>query len=190
VSWAVAPLAVASDHPWRSRRERAWPSPAAGPLSRAPGSQRRPRGSGTSRSASFGFPLLNTAPRRARRHTVEFARQWGLDELVEPAELVVSELMTNALEASRRGLGRRLNAVAALVAPLELRLLVEHPRLRIEVRDHNPKPPVMDEPDLTGERGRGLLLVDAYADFWGYHRLPAGGKVVWCVIAPPPDDAP
>jgi anti-sigma regulatory factor (Ser/Thr protein kinase) len=153
--------------------------------------------------ASFGFPLLNTAPRRARRHTVEFARRWGLDDLVDAAELLVSELMTNALEASEEGLrddeGRPRFGVSALVAPLELRLVVEHRvearRLRIEVRDHNPKlpPALVDDPELSSESGRGLMLIDAYADFWGYHRLPAGGKVVWCVVAPeaaPGADAP
>jgi hypothetical protein len=95
--------------------------------------------------------------------------------------------MTNALEASYLSLGR--HGASRMVAPLELRLSAERRQLRIEVRDHNPQPPVLDEPTLDDTRGRGLLLVDSYAEFWGYHRLPTGGKVVWCVIGPPSDDA-
>jgi hypothetical protein len=187
-----APAAPLDDRgqPWPTeRRDPSWPSVTTNPfgndaLSASRRAERRER----SRTASFGFPLQTHTPRRARRHTVEFAQHWGLDDLVEAAELLVSELMTNALEASYLSLGR--HGASRVVAPLELRLSAEEGhKLRIEVRDHNPQPPVLDEPGLQSERGRGLMLVDCYAEFWGYHRLPAGGKVVWCVIGPPSDDA-
>jgi anti-sigma regulatory factor (Ser/Thr protein kinase) len=137
---------------------------------------------------AYGFPLQASAPRRARRHTVEFARRWGLDAVVEPAELLVSELMTNAFEASRSCAARRRQNPALAAAPLQLRLAVEHGRLRIEVRDHNPRPPVPDDPQPYEERGRGLLLVETFSHRWGYHLLPNGGKAVWCVVAPPSDE--
>lgn len=135
------------------------------------------------RSVSFGFPLVEMAPRRARRHTADFARLWGMDALVDVAELLVSELMTNALEASRRP-DRPLHGEAVVAAPLQLHLSAEHRRLRIQVRDHSPHPPVMDDPTFDDERGRGLLLVDTFSELWGYRRLPTGGKVVWCVVSP------
>lgn len=171
-----------------ARAEQSWPSVTTNPLGHdALGVARRAERRERTRTAQFGFPLQTHTPRRARRHTVEFARRWGLDDLVEAAELLVSELMTNALEASYLSLGR--HGASRMVAPLELRLSAERRQLRIEVRDHNPQPPVLDEPTLDDTRGRGLLLVDSYAEFWGYHRLPTGGKVVWCVIGPPSDDA-
>jgi anti-sigma regulatory factor (Ser/Thr protein kinase) len=187
----LAPAAPLDDRgqPWPERREPAWPSVTTNPfgndaLSASRRAERRER----SRTASFGFPLQTHTPRRARRHTVEFAQHWGLDDLIEAAELLVSELMTNALEASYLSLGR--HGASRVVAPLELRLSAEDGhKLRIEVRDHNPQPPVLDEPGLHSERGRGLMLVDCYAEFWGYHRLPTGGKVVWCVIGSPADNA-
>ena len=165
-----------------------WPSVTTNPLGYdAVGVARRAERRERTRTAQFGFPLQTHTPRRARRHTVEFAKHWGLDDLVESAELLVSELMTNALEASYLSLGR--HGASRMVAPLELRLSADRHQLRIEVRDHNPQPPVLDEPTLDDTRGRGLMLVDSYAEFWGYHRLPTGGKVVWCVIGPPAEDA-
>lgn len=167
------------------RTDHLWPSVTTDPFgvtaqAAAVRAEQRER----SRTASFGFQLHMHTPRRARRHTVEFATHWGLDDLVEAAELVVSELMTNALEASLPGLDRQ--GVSMAVAPLELRLSAEGRSLRIEIRDHNPDPPVLvEDPDVDDERGRGLLLVDCYCEVWGYHRLPTGGKVVWCLIGPP-----
>jgi anti-sigma regulatory factor (Ser/Thr protein kinase) len=162
-----------------------WPSVTTDPFGMSTQAAVRAEQRERSRTASFGFQLHMHTPRRARRHTVEFAEYWGLDDLVEAAELVVSELMTNALEASLPGLDRQ--GVSMAVAPLELRLSAEGRHLRIEIRDHNPDPPVLEEPDVDEERGRGLLLVDSYCDVWGYHRLPTGGKVVWCLIGPPAD---
>lgn len=182
LSWRDSPVPA---YVWRDRRDRWWYQGGTMPLSAR---VVRSRWVSAPRTAAYGFPVLASAPRRARRHTVEFARRWGFEAVVEPAELLVSELMTNALEASRSGAGLRRHNPALAAAPLQLRLAVEHGRLRIEVRDDNPRPPVPDDPAPYEERGRGLLLVEAYSHRWGYHRLPSGGKAVWCVVAPPSDD--
>jgi hypothetical protein len=169
-----------------SRLSGSWPSVTTDPFGTSAQAADRAARRERSRNASFGFPLHTHTPRRARRHTVEFARYWGLDALVEAAEVVVSELMTNALEASLPGQGRR--GVSSMVSPLELRLRAEGSQLRIEIRDHIPDPPVLvEDPDVDDERGRGLILVDNYCEVWGYHRLSTGGKVVWCLIGPPSD---
>jgi hypothetical protein len=184
---------------WHDRSDRLWryhlrrPAQVASgqdPISPIPRRVRLGQGNRapSPRTAAYGFPLQATTPRRARRHTVEFARRWGLDAVVEPAELLVSELMTNAFEASRSCAARRRQNPALAAAPLQLRLAVENGRLRIEVRDHDPRPPVPDDPQPDEERGRGLLLVESFSHRWGHHRLPNGGKAVWCVVAPPSDD--
>lgn len=169
------------------RLERLWraspsPVPAVPPGARRPGTRAAPP-----RTAAYGFPVRANTPRRARRHTVEFARRWGLDDVTDPAELLVSELMTNAFEASRSCAGHRRHNPALAAAPLQLRLAVEHGRLRIEVRDDDPRLPVPDDPPPLEERGRGLLLVETFSHRWGYHPLRGGGKAVWCVVAPPSD---
>jgi hypothetical protein len=56
--------------------------------------------------------------------------------------------------------------------------------LILEVWDANPAPPVPQGPDLTGDGGRGLLIVECLGDNWGHHAAD-GGKVVWCEVAFP-----
>jgi anti-sigma regulatory factor (Ser/Thr protein kinase) len=101
-------------------------------------------------------------------------RQWGVPALVDTAELLASELVTNALQHTRGG--------AVLTATL-----TPGPghRLRIEVQDSlagRPRPRPADMAGDHGTSGRGLLLVQALADTWGV-RARAGGKVVWFELA-------
>jgi len=175
-------------HTWLDRRDHLGRRTDPAWRASVPSACVRPGLADEPRRATFGFPLAASTPRRARRHTVDLLRRCGLDDLTDTAELLVSELMTNALEASRAALGGRPPDPAAAAAPLQLRLLIEHGHLRIEVRDHNPRPPVPGDPGLDDERGRGLQLVDTFSHRWGFHRLRAGGKVVWCVVAPPSGD--
>ena len=53
--------------------------------------------------------------------------------------------------------------------------------LVIEVWDSSPEPPVMQEPDLNGEDGRGLVVVQYVSRQWD-HYAADGGKVVWCAL--------
>lgn len=101
----------------------------------------------------------------------QVCRRWGLGGLTEPAALVASELITNA--------------VAHAGTVLELRMELRRSRLLVAVADQ--------DPDLGGvlaakdgaERGLGLLVVERVAAAWGVRREGAGGKVVWCTLAPP-----
>ncbi|HEY8527878.1 MAG TPA: ATP-binding protein [Acidimicrobiales bacterium] len=185
-----APVPALAGH---GRHERLWRHHPrhADALASPPPIPRRLRPTGAPRAsalrtAAYGFPLAASSPRRARRHTVDFAHRWGLGAAVEPAELLVSELMTNAYEATRSCVDLWREDPALAAAPLQLRLAVERARLRIEVRDRSPQLPVPDDPRLDDERGRGLLLVETFSERWGYHPLPNGGKAVWCVVAPLP----
>jgi len=113
--------------------------------------------------------------RRVLRHML---REWQLDELSDSALLLVSELVTNAVQAS----GHRAWPGPGKLPMIALSLQVSDTTLRTEVWDASPAVPALHESDLTGDRGRGLLLVDFLADGWG-HRAAAGGKVVWCEVA-------
>ncbi|XCM28307.1 ATP-binding protein [Streptomyces parvus] len=88
---------------------------------------------------------------------------WGLDELADVSELVVSELVGNAL---RYGNG-----------PGKLRLL-RGERLVVEVSDTGPDLPQIQHADLSDEGGRGLQLINMLCRRWGSSRT-ATGKVVW-----------
>ncbi|MEV8456739.1 ATP-binding protein [Streptomyces sp. NPDC052095] len=95
----------------------------------------------------------------------EFLRYRWHDEPAGVAELLLSEVVTNALIHTAHGA-----VVTASVAPAGL---------RVEVRDFVPGLPLSYVPDADdGTHGRGLLLVKALADAWGVSPQ-ALGKVVW-----------
>ncbi|MEV7419852.1 ATP-binding protein [Streptomyces sp. NPDC089919] len=95
----------------------------------------------------------------------ELLRHWGRPESTDVAELLATELVTNALVHTDQG----AEVTATLAAA----------RLRVEVRDHTAKHPRSLVPAADdGTSGRGLLLVQALADDWGVS-LQGAGKVVW-----------
>jgi len=107
-------------------------------------------------TTSLVLAALPTAPSCARLHVGAVLREWGLRELVEAAELVVSELVTNAVQAvtdpaAKLGNARRWNGAAVV----RLRLVCDTSRVVIEVWDTNPQPPIVKEADLDSESGRG-----------------------------------
>jgi anti-sigma regulatory factor (Ser/Thr protein kinase) len=122
------------------------------------------------------FGALVTAVPCARLHTRQVLWEWGLTQLTEDAELIVSELMTNAVFASES---------METTFPVRLWLLSDKEHVAILVWDANPRPPVNLDPDVDAEWGRGLLLVAASSKRWGSYPAPdIGGKVVWAVIGP------
>jgi anti-sigma regulatory factor (Ser/Thr protein kinase) len=112
------------------------------------------------------------APALAREHTRRIGQSWPTDYL-DMVLLVVSEAVTNAV---RYGEGR-----------VELSIRVTSDRVRIEVSDANPDPPVRrGRYDGLADGGRGLHLLDALTDAWGTHPLGVGsGKVVWLQLGTP-----
>jgi anti-sigma regulatory factor (Ser/Thr protein kinase) len=101
---------------------------------------------------------------------------WGMAELTDMAELVVSELMTNAL---RHGVPA---ARAADGQTVRLRLLAQPPFVMCMVTDPGTEIPVLRDSDLAAESGRGLQVVEACSVRWGWHLLDEGGKVVWALL--------
>ncbi|MGW2379809.1 SpoIIE family protein phosphatase [Streptomyces sp. NPDC001658] len=107
-------------------------------------------------------PRPQTA-RQARRLTRRTLHHWGLDSLVDTTELLVSEVVANAVRFASR--------------PITLRLLLTDV-LRCEVGDDSAVVPRMRHARPSDEGGRGLFLVDHLALRWGATRMSAG-KVVW-----------
>jgi anti-sigma regulatory factor (Ser/Thr protein kinase) len=115
----------------------------------------------------------------ARRILGHMLREWQLESMSDPALLLVSELVTNAVKASASQPGKNES-----LPMIGLTLQYTDAGLLAEVWDASPALPELQEADLTGQRGRGLVLVDFLADSWG-HRAADGGKVVWFTVAVP-----
>jgi anti-sigma regulatory factor (Ser/Thr protein kinase) len=121
----------------------------------------------------------------ARRHAEDVLGKWNLGPLMETAELLVSELVTNAVKASGVELPERPTYIdLRQIKPIRLRLSSDRWRLLVEVWDSCAEPPVLKEPDLESESGRGLFLVARMANQWNYYFPPEGGKVVWFELGP------
>jgi Histidine kinase-like ATPase domain len=138
---------------------------------------------GWPRESSLTFAALPTAPACARGHVTAVAHEWGLRGLADTAELLVSELVTNSVQAYER---LKLRAALAVVPVVELRLASDQTSLVIHVWDACDEMPARQDasPDAAG--GRGLLLVETLGKDWGAYRQ-AGGKVVWVLISVPGD---
>lgn len=114
------------------------------------------------------------APARSRQFTHDTCALWGVGRVGGVAELVASELVTNAVIHAR--------------TPFTVTLRLADGRLHVAVRDGDPRPMLRPSPGAGGgphdEHGRGLLLLDAMADAWGCSPT-ADGKVVWATIEVP-----
>jgi anti-sigma regulatory factor (Ser/Thr protein kinase) len=133
----------------------------------------------TARTAAHLSSVLELAPLPtavpcARLHAVHVLHEWGLRHLSEDAALIVSELITNAIDAS---------VVLPERPPVTLRLLASEASLLIEAWDHSPLDLEPRQADAADECGRGLTVVDALSTHWGSERTGHRHKVVWAELA-------
>lgn len=112
------------------------------------------------------LPASDEAPALARRLLYEQGSQWPA-LLLQDAQLLISELVTNAV---RHG-----------APPVNLRISTDAEVVRVEVSDGNPRLPGSPRRmTVDGEGHRGLFLVATLAAHWGsYPRSGQPGKVVW-----------
>jgi serine phosphatase RsbU (regulator of sigma subunit)/anti-sigma regulatory factor (Ser/Thr protein kinase) len=113
--------------------------------------------------ASWTLPAKLTSVKQARELVAEPLRRWKLHDLIPTTELIVSELVTNAVKYSRAEVTVRLVNEKALV---------------LEVMDTSPALPRLRQAKADDENGRGLQVVRQLSKRWGARRTPAG-KVVW-----------
>jgi anti-sigma regulatory factor (Ser/Thr protein kinase) len=107
------------------------------------------------------------AARQGRDLATEASLRWSFPELISPASVVASELVTNAVQHAQ--------------TPFELSLAHTPRYLHIAVRDDDPRPAVRQEGDVLSVSGRGLRIVERTALTWG--STPArDGKVVWATL--------
>ncbi|MQS36694.1 ATP-binding protein [Streptomyces katsurahamanus] len=115
---------------------------------------------------------------RARAELRTLLASWGLACIEDSALLVLSELLSNAVQHAQVSPGR----------DIETRYERLHDGLRIEVHDASDTLPLLDAPASDATSGRGLLLVEALAAKWGVSRRDGPGKAVWAEIATPGEE--
>ncbi|MFF7145729.1 ATP-binding protein [Streptomyces sp. SID2888] len=106
---------------------------------------------------------------RLRRIAAAKLQHWQLTVLIDPAQLLISELVTNAL---RYGTGPEI----------DFRLILTTGVLVILVDDGSPDPPQVRQPGPDDESGRGMVLVSTIATDWG---IRPNGSATWCLLAIP-----
>lgn len=132
--------------------------------------------------ATLELGALPTTPGCGRTWTRQLLWEWQLAPLADSAELIVSELLTNAVLAAS-GLNR---------PAIRLSLLSDRTRLIILVHDAHPGSPAPRHASDQDESGRGLMLVEGLSDQSGWYRPADGtpGKVVWALLQAPPRSPP
>jgi serine phosphatase RsbU (regulator of sigma subunit)/PAS domain-containing protein/anti-sigma regulatory factor (Ser/Thr protein kinase) len=123
----------------------------------------RTRTLGAGRVAQWDVPFDPSEVGAMRSLTAKQLEEWGLEELVFTTELILSELITNAI---RYG-----------AAPVRVRLVRDR-TLTCEVWDASSTAPHLRYAATTDEGGRGLFLVAQLSEVWGTRYTPEG-KVIW-----------
>ncbi|WP_327342903.1 SpoIIE family protein phosphatase [Streptomyces europaeiscabiei] len=127
----------------------------------------RTRALGAGQVATWDLEAEPAAVARARANVARQLSDWGLAELEFTAELVVSELVTNAIRYGR--------------PPIRLRLIRDR-TLMCEISDSGGTTPHLRRARVFDEGGRGLLLVAQLAEHWGTRRARQG-KTVWAELS-------
>jgi anti-sigma regulatory factor (Ser/Thr protein kinase) len=116
------------------------------------------------------FPPQPSSVPQARRFARLILVEWALPGLVDNVQLVVSEMVTNALDH-------------AIPAPVHLWLCCDHTSIMAMVGDSSPAPPQRLAQDTGAIGGRGLAIVhEVTGGHWGWFPL-MGGKAVWALCS-------
>lgn len=126
---------------------------------------------------------VRTAASTARAHVRSTLAVWEMTHLADTTEAIVSELVANAVNSSADGQGRPLYRDGRILV-VWVRLCADDERLKAEVWDQGPGVPVLRDADDDAESGRGLAMVAALSDAWGWHPCRGQpGKCVWADIS-------
>lgn len=124
---------------------------------------------------------LHPAPeeaRAARQYVRELLTRWGLGYLSDDAELIIAELVGNAVRHGIRTAPQALSSAPVL----RLCLLRRLGEVMLAVTDPSSEAPAPKAPSSDGESGRGLQIVGALSYVWGWSPIEGSGKAVWAVL--------
>ncbi|MFD5797668.1 SpoIIE family protein phosphatase [Streptomyces diastatochromogenes] len=128
----------------------------------------RTRGLAPSQVATWDIPADPALVAPVRKQVVDQLERWSLSEIGFTTELVVSELVTNAIRYGAH--------------PIRLRLIHDAATLIVEVSDTSHTAPHLRRAKIFDEGGRGLLLVAQLTQRWG-SRHTAEGKTIWAELS-------
>jgi DNA-binding NarL/FixJ family response regulator len=120
--------------------------------------------------ASLDLPQSLSSAHEARQFVTRYVVEWNLEDLLDDALIVVSELAANAVTHAESG--------------CRIRLSLNDATLRIDVVDTGAGTPEPQPATWTEEHGRGLHLVDALTTAWGLEIVPEG-KLIWAELPRP-----
>ncbi len=123
----------------------------------------RTRALGPDRIVCWDLPTHPSVVADARARTARQLADWGLEDITDTTELLVSELVTNAIRHAHE--------------PVQLRIILDGV-LSCEVFDGSSSAPQLRRADRYDEDGRGLMLVAQLAERWGT-RHTGTGKIIW-----------
>jgi hypothetical protein len=122
-------------------------------------------------------PLLDgpQAAKAARRLTRSTLRDWGLAGLADDAEMIIGEFVANAITHAQ--------TIDTSGIPVPgLRLMRRSGEVMCAVLDPSDDAPVLRTATAADETGRGLRMVDALSDIWGWSPVAGRGKAVWAIL--------
>jgi anti-sigma regulatory factor (Ser/Thr protein kinase) len=119
---------------------------------------------------------LPTAVGSARKHARAIALEWGLPTLADNTELIVSELVTNSIQATEHLRSNNLE-----IPVVRLSLASDLQGILIRVWDPSSQMPIHHNAGPDDDSGRGLMMVSCLASEWGTYRK-SNGKVVWVIV--------
>jgi anti-sigma regulatory factor (Ser/Thr protein kinase) len=138
-------------------------------------------------SNSLTLAALPTAVKLSRTLVAVTLKYWGLGRMAEEAELVISELATNAVKATGIVDAEPSWSERANLAVIRVRIVyLETGHIVLEVWDGDPTPPKPTDAEPEADSGRGLAIVEALCARWDYFPAIDGGKVVWAELEIPP----
>jgi hypothetical protein len=122
----------------------------------------------------------------ARDFCLSTMRRWGVTNRGDDVAVVVSELLTNALRHAMpqvRPPAGTPGGAGRSRWPVRLGLIQPGQFVLCAVADPSPRPPEPKEPDYLAESGRGLHVISALSDRWGWTAPTDTGKVVWALFS-------
>jgi len=114
------------------------------------------------------LPPVPESAQASRQFVATTLGGWELSQLIDDVELIVSELVTNAVAYARE--------------PIMLTLTARPSTVRVEVEDDSPAWPIPRNGSAKDEAGRGLVLVGAMSRAWGVRAVDGIGKAVWADV--------
>ena len=135
---------------------------------------------------SLTLAAIPTAVSCSRQLVHLTLNRWGLAALIQDAELVISELVTNSVRATGLTDTKPRWADLGSLATIDIRLLLYPAGVIVEVWDRDPAAPVRHDAASDEEGGRGLAIVAALCKQWHYRSSSRGGKVVSAELTVPP----